>query len=86
MSRWWFRGIGMALLAAGLWVAYAKQATYDPSRYSGGDGLITETVIVVEIASDLRGIALEYVWPCEHYPGGGVREVTSCSFVPSPRP
>jgi hypothetical protein len=67
MSRWWFRGIGMALLATGLlWLAYAK---YDPSRYSGGDGLTRDTAIVVETASDLRGIALEYVWLREHYPG-----------------
>jgi len=46
-----------------------KQSSYDATRYSGGDGLTRETAVVVGTPSHRGGVALEYAWLREHYPG-----------------
>jgi hypothetical protein len=47
----------------------ASAATFSAAHYGGGDGLSQKKAVVLKIASDVGGIASEYVWVDHTYPG-----------------
>jgi hypothetical protein len=47
----------------------ANADSFNASHYGGGDGLSQRNAVVLKIASDVGGIASEYVWTNHTYPG-----------------
>jgi hypothetical protein len=48
------------------------RSAFNPTNYSGGDGLSKAKAVVLKIPSDSAGIASEYVWVAHTYPGSKV--------------
>ncbi|WP_153796884.1 hypothetical protein [Foetidibacter luteolus] len=41
----------------------------EPATVSGGDGLSYETAVIINAGGEIQGVAKEYEWLREHYPG-----------------
>jgi hypothetical protein len=69
-SKW----IAIVLAAAALGLdqprslSQASPADFGP-LYGGGDGLSSDTAVIIKSRSEVAGIRSEYSWITQHYPG-----------------
>jgi hypothetical protein len=56
-----------------------------PLQYGGGDGLSCATRVVVHAADEGQGVAAEYAWLAERYPGNerGRQSLSKCDGKPA---
>lgn len=56
-----------------------------PATFSGGDGKSCDTAVVVHASDETSGVAAEYQWIREHFPGAKVtsQSLTQCKDRPA---